>query len=346
MITLKQKEKIAHAVIAVLAQRFRTFPTSATANRNAPFHQAFLQAFREHLEPHVTDVPYLISLSSWLHGLNTTLGQTFFERTAHALCYGEKVIFEHPRITSRQAEIIDQILTDLKNGVTPPSVAREDTLLRAAAREGDLIAAPKFTADVLIEDVDARQLTAIELKSVRPNSGEMRGEKRKILTAKAAWFVEHPGWEIHYFMGFPFDPLCKTPTGADKHRLLNDLLVEGQKFLDAEEVLLAGELWDTLSGASHTMETILEIINTIATPKFMEQFTFVREGKNRRKAPQRYREILQRWYLISEIRFWEQENHHNLAVYRRLLDRTLFSPEGKYNTDRYQDLNNLSKPHA
>ena len=346
MLTLSQKEKIAHAVIAVLVQRFGTFPTRATTTRNAPFHRAFLQAFGEKLETYATDVPFLISLSSWLHGLNTTLGQSFFERTAHVLCYGEKRTFPQPQVTSRQLEIIDQILADLKNGRLPPNVAREDALLRAAAGEGSLVTASKFTTDVLVEDVEHKTLTAIELKSVRPNSGEMRGEKRKILTAKAAWFVEHPDWEIHYFMGFPFDPLCETPTGADKARFLNALLVEGHKFLASEEVLLASELWDYLSGAPHTMEQILEIINTIATPQFMEHFQFVRFGKNRRTAPQRYRAILQEWFLHREIYFWEQEQCTDDPVYRRLLDNTLFSAKGQYNAERYTALRERLDAHG
>ena len=47
-----------------------------------------------------------------------------------------------------------------------------------------------FTCDVFF--ADTHQITAIELKSVRPNAGESQGEKQKILEAKAASFKKFP----------------------------------------------------------------------------------------------------------------------------------------------------------
>jgi hypothetical protein len=41
-----------------------------------------------------------------------------------------------------------------------------------------------FSADVIIEKQD--KIIELELKSVKPNSGEMRDEKQKILEGKAA----------------------------------------------------------------------------------------------------------------------------------------------------------------
>ena len=81
----KVKEKISIEVIKTLMARFETFPEDASKNRNAPLHESFLKAFSDKIEGKVTDTPFLISLSSWLHGLNTTLGQSFFENVAHHL---------------------------------------------------------------------------------------------------------------------------------------------------------------------------------------------------------------------------------------------------------------------
>ncbi|MDB5227805.1 MAG: Type site-specific deoxyribonuclease [Bacteroidota bacterium] len=84
------KEKISIEVIKVLVTRFESFPEDASGNRNAPFHAAFLNAFADKLDGKVPDTPFFISMSSWLHGLNTTLGQVFFEKVAHHLSNGEK----------------------------------------------------------------------------------------------------------------------------------------------------------------------------------------------------------------------------------------------------------------
>ena len=74
------------------------------------------------------------------------------------------------------------MMTDLKNGNRLPSTQGEDEDIRRAAH-GELQKAPNFTADCFYETDD--EVVAIELKSVRPNSGEMRGEKQKILIGKA-----------------------------------------------------------------------------------------------------------------------------------------------------------------
>ncbi len=345
------RERIAWQVIAVLVKRFRSFPDETASNRNAPFHEAFLQAFADKLAPHVSDIPLLISLSSWLHGLSTTLGQSFFEKTAQILSGGDKRTFKpnEVKITSAQAQAIDEILSGLKNGTRSPSVTAENQMLLEALEEGTERPGTKFTADVFIEDPMERQIIAVEIKSVRPNAGEMRGEKRKILEAKAALMRIYRGYEIKYFMGFPFDPTSprEEPTGFYKSRFLRHL-VEGDKYLDPQEVLLAGEFWDFLSGEQGTMEEILGIINAIATPRFEEEYEFLQNWRNREEHREQYRSILKRWGLVSELRIVD-----NLEVVcalaessrraRRLLTQSPFDPEGKYRCERKEALRDLVK---
>jgi len=116
--TNEVKEKISLEIIKTLVKRFELFPENASNNRNAPFHEAFLKAFADKLEDKVPDIPFFISLSSWLHGLNTTLGQSFFENIAHILSGGEKREYTSKKlgnlsITKTQQEIINKIITDL-----------------------------------------------------------------------------------------------------------------------------------------------------------------------------------------------------------------------------------------
>ena len=116
----KLKEKIATEVIKTLVTRFESFPEDTKNNRNAPFHEAFLNAFSDKLEGKVTDIPFFISLSSWLQGLNTTLGQSFFEAVAHHLCHGQKMEFTSKKlgnlqITKTQKDNVSDIITKLSN---------------------------------------------------------------------------------------------------------------------------------------------------------------------------------------------------------------------------------------
>ena len=131
----RQKEKIAIEVIKTLVTRFESFPEDASNNRNAPFHESFLKAFSDKLYGKVSDTPFFISLSSWLQGLNTTLGQTFFENVAHHLSNGEKREYTSKRlgnlpITQSQRNHIAQIVADLSNTTSITDLNNENALDR------------------------------------------------------------------------------------------------------------------------------------------------------------------------------------------------------------------------
>ena len=130
----------------------------------------------------VKNIPDFISLSSWMHGLNTSLGQSFFESVAHILCDGEKRDFKSNTIYTKQMTAISDIMIDLKNDKRSPSVIYEDDIIDQNANGAEQNAS-NFTADCFYET--DTEVVAIELKSVRPNSGEMKGEKQKILVGKA-----------------------------------------------------------------------------------------------------------------------------------------------------------------
>jgi len=139
------------------------------------------------------------------------------------------------------------------------------------------------------------------LKSVKPNSGEMKGEKQKILEGKAALYRKFPGKEILFYIGFPFDPTVNIEnelvTSYNKERLLSSI-INMKKYFASKETLVACELWDFLSGHENTMVQILEIINNIATPEFLTKYNFLNITENRFEPS--YVQILEKWLLFSE----------------------------------------------
>ncbi len=206
--TNQTKEKIAYEVIKTLISRFESFPDHATTNRNAPFHKAFLNAFKDKLEKKVSDIPFMISLSSWMHGLNTTLGQQFFESVAHIVSNGTKKEWTNKKegnlyITQKQKDTINKIITKLSTDEEKPNLEEENRLI---FQDDNIqkVKAINFSADIFYEDEIS--VTAIELKSVKPNSGEMRGEKQKILEGKAALYHKFKPKKVDFFIAFPFDP--------------------------------------------------------------------------------------------------------------------------------------------
>lgn len=343
------KEKIAIEVIKTLVTRFESFPEDSSNNRNAPFHLAFLSAFSNKLEENVSDIPFFISLSSWMHGLNTTLGQTFFERVAHHVSQGEKREYTSKRlgnllITQTQRNHIAQIIADLSTSTTTPDLNNENQLL-FKDYDASVIDAMDFSVDVFYEDDNS--ITAIELKSVKPNSGEMKGEKQKILEGKAALYRKFPDKRIHFYIGFPFDPTVNTrendKTSYNKERFL-DQIINMTKYFDKKETLVASELWDKLSGKNKTMEHILEIINAISNTEFLNKYQYLNENENRDK--EEYKNTLRDWFLSSELELIECDSTIKNSIgddktLNKIYNQRIFDNKGNYNFDRYIQLKEI-----
>lgn len=345
MITDAQKELIAIEVIRTLYAQFDKFPEDETNNRNAPFHEAFLNAFSEKLEGKVVSIPIFISLASWIHGLNTSLGQSFLEKTAHILCNGEKKEFTANKrtglkISTNQKSIINRIITELTNGYRKPNLNQENN--ECLICETPNMDATDFIADVYFQDDE--QIVCIESKTVKPNKGVFKVEKEKILEAKIALNNIYPDKVIRYFLAFPFDPLSDTPTGYDKQRFM-DYCVGFRKYFAENEFLLSSELWDYLSGETQTMETILDIINDIATVDFLKKFEFIQNKNNISKLIE-YTQLLQNWHLLREKNLVEnqslllqkiEDNKSQIKIF----NQDIFTPDGSYNENRFNKLQKL-----
>ena len=286
MNTLK-KERIALEIIKTLKSRFDNFPEDASDNRNAPFHEAFLEAFKVKIENHVTDIPIFVSLASWMHGLNTSIGQSFFEKVSQILCDGEKRKFENLTLSKDQQSTISDIVASLKNKTRLPNLPEENKEI-FVKHDKTNVEAPNFSADVFYEEDDT--IVLIELKTVKPNSDIFKEQKTKFLNAKAALKNKFPLKKVFFYLGFPFDPLHDEKCGYDKVRFFN-YSVDFKKYIATEEVLLADELWDFLSQQHGTMKEILSIINAIAKPDFMEEINFINDTQNIEVDIEKYRGI-------------------------------------------------------
>lgn len=347
-ISSEKKEKISLQVIKVLVTRFEKFPESSTINRNAPFHDAFLNAFTDKFRGNVSNMPFFISLSSWMHGLNTTLGQTFFEKVANILFDGEKREYTSKKlgnlqIARQQKDNVNTLITELSNDIRTPNLVYENEQIFLVTQE-NLVNAIDFSADVFRED--ETNVTAIELKSVKPNSGEVRGEKQKILEGKAALYKLFPEKNIRFFMGFPFDPTSnENPVGSDKARFMRSI-INMNKYFGSDEVLLAGEFWDFLSQDNNTMQELLEIINSIATTEFIDRYRFILNQANKNEHLETYMQYLRNWNLYSELLLVNNETLIKRAILNnnRLTSKynqLIFNDDAKYNKDRFLALNAL-----
>lgn len=260
MLTKDQKNRIAEVIKKILISRHESFPEPTAEIRNAPFHDLILKAFEERLKPYNVTSAQLIAISSWFHGLSTSLGSSY-ESIAHILSGGYKRSFTSsytPDVTITQETVISSIITNLKKDGKPNLVEEDKQILsEECLSDPNITESLGFSTDVFIELEN--EIIAIEMKSVRPNSGEGRGEKQKILFGKAAIKRMYPGKNVRFLVGFPFDPTAESATGHDKDRFIK-YLIEFGKFFDPQEILLGPELWDFLSGQPQTMESVLSLV--------------------------------------------------------------------------------------
>ncbi|MFL6229225.1 MAG: TdeIII family type II restriction endonuclease [Pyrinomonadaceae bacterium] len=110
MLTEFKKELIAIETIKVVSQQLREISETVNPRQLKEYSATFLDSLSE-------DWLEGINLRSWTHGLNTSLGQSFFENVAHLLCNGTKKEFTSKkgsllRLSQSQKLRIGKIITD------------------------------------------------------------------------------------------------------------------------------------------------------------------------------------------------------------------------------------------
>ena len=333
MITQIQKEQIATIIIEVLYCQLEEIFEITNSNQIKKYSNTFFTSiFDDRLAE--------ISLNSWMHGLNTSLGQSFFEKTAYILSNSEKKTFKENKISKLQISEVSSIITELQNranNITPNLQAENDRIW--SVNSGDEDFAHDFTTDIFWED--ETEVVAIEAKTVRPNSDISKQTKTKILQAKCVLKKLYPEKAVKFYYGFPFDPYGENPTHSDKTEFMRKN-VNFSKYFDEDEVLLASEFWDFISGTPNTMETILKIINTIATTEFPAKLEFLQNKSNAEIYKEEYLALLDLWQLNREKVLIENEAHVRQQIIgngalTRIFNQDIFI-KGNYNENRISQL--------
>lgn len=113
-----------------------------------------------------------------------------------------------------------------------------------------------------------------------------------------------------------------------------------------DEVLLASELWDYLSGHKNTIQEILTIINDIATPEFENKFKLLQQYDL--STDMDVSSLLGQWHLYKELELFHNKGiigsdiSENRTI-SRFFNQKCFDAQGKYNIRRYTELSGLMK---
>ena len=118
-------------------------------------------------------------------------------------------------------------------------------------------------------------------------------------------------------------------------------MIEFPKFCEEEEILLADGLWSYLSGEEGTMQELLDLIRSIATSNFMDEFNFISTPDNLIANTDRYIEIATRWCLDDEVKIANALSRlkasKNKCVIKSIY-ACVFDANGQYNERRSSTL--------
>lgn len=179
----------------------------------------------------------------------TTLGMKIYPQIARIIAKDryEKVYIDHPiekEIPEEKANVIERIITNLRQGRIKPDFEREVAEIRRSER-GNLVKR-RIIADIFIEDHEDGPLF-MEVKSPRPNLDVCAESKKKMLYFRAFFENENP----QAFIGFPYNPFVYR----DKYE--HNFVFRIFDF--DNEVLLGEEMWDKLGGEG----TFAELLNLL-----------------------------------------------------------------------------------
>lgn len=178
------KENIKERLKDSLREKFKKYKPEADYK---PFHIHLLGKDR-------------LALFSFIHSLNTSFGTTIFEPVAEMLAQSQ---FDEVK---RQKKLGNQISKDAQNeiqnimdllltGNKNPNKKEELKHVLKCSKSGEITQTKATQVDLFLRK--GNEVYFIDLKSPKPNIGEVKGFKRTLLTWAAMYALENPTAKIH-----------------------------------------------------------------------------------------------------------------------------------------------------
>ncbi|RJS70557.1 TdeIII family type II restriction endonuclease [Methanophagales archaeon] len=182
----------------------------------------------------------------------TKLGMKIYPEIAKIVAKDKyrKVFIDHPierEIPEEKANVIERIITNLRQGEVKPNFEQENAEIRNAT--GGNLVRRKIIADVFIEDHEDGPLF-MEIKSPRPNLDVCAESKKKMLYFRAFFENKNP----QAFIGFPYNPF------VHRNKYKHDFVFRIFDF--NKEVLLGEEMWNKLGGEG-TFSELLDLLEEL-----------------------------------------------------------------------------------
>lgn len=193
-----------------------------------------------------------MALYSFIHSVNTMLGQSIFEKVAEIIAAPnfDKAKSQHDfegYLSNKAVLEVDKIMLNLKSAKLHAGESKEDKAINLVACQGRLGKLRKARADLFVLKKDTEYY--FEIKTVKPNIDVFAKTKEKLLQWRAMRYSVDKHVKVKAYICIPYNPEAPKPYSRWTLQGLYDL---------KKEVLVAEEFWDFLGGKG-TYEELLDI---------------------------------------------------------------------------------------
>lgn len=222
-----KKAKIKDILKQSIINKFNKYKPESS---NMPFHYRLLGKDR-------------MALYSFIQSLNTTFGTSIYEPVVKELARDNFLCVEtqaHPyNVIYSDAQVkIQQIINDLSTSIREPNKEQELLEISKVNKSGTLNKVKLTKIDILLQS-KSNELFLIDMKTVKPNIGELKGLKRTMLEWASTEMIRNPLSSIHTMIAIPYNPYEPEPYERWTMKGIFDV---------PNEVLIAEELWDFVGG--------------------------------------------------------------------------------------------------
>lgn len=184
-----------------------------------------------------------LALYSFIHSLNTRFGTSIYEPVAKELArsHFDKIELQLKPPTSMTIVTrnkIDEIVRKLQAGILAPDRDEHFNELRSVLDNNAKRVAVKLT-DIDIALQRDRELYLIDIKTVKPNTGDFQKYKRTLLEWMGAFLEEDQVLEIYPMIAIPYNPY--EPEPYERWTMRGMINIQN-------ELKVAAEFWDFLGG--------------------------------------------------------------------------------------------------
>lgn len=220
-----------------------------------------------------------MALFSFIQSINTTLGTSVFEQIAAVIAapHFKRAINQYRdfnnTISTAAQRVIQEIVNDLEATTKKPNKYAETAAILKVAQTGTIRKIKRPRIDLFLESNDGTEYY-FDLKTAKPNIGEILGFKRKLLEWVAIRGAISPTSNIQTRLAIPYNPYEPEPYRRWTFQGMFDL---------ANEMLVADGFWNFLGG-DNTYSQLLEVFEEVGIalrPEIDVRFTaFAPNQKN------------------------------------------------------------------